>query len=198
MKRLSRHLTRCFLACAVALLPIVGVVATLAWVEGMLAGSWLARQAWYVPGLGIVITAATVYLIGLLVSTLVGRWVIGGIDRLAERLPGLGNLYATLKQILGYGSGKDAIFRAVVLIPSANAGGEELALVTGEQELDGVRRLTLFVPGAPNPTAGRVVLIDAARVRPVAMEVHAALRLLLAVGAGEEAPGAGAGTGVAG
>lgn len=181
--RIARHITRCALAGTIALLPIVGLLLTVTWMEGTLAESWLARQAWYVPGLGIVVAAAAVYLIGLCVSTVIGRWALTRVDGALQGVPALGRMYATFKQIAGYDTTGHALFRGVVLIPSPHAGGEEYALVTAEAEAAGTRRLTLFVPGAPNPTTGRVVLIDAARTRPAGISVSDALSLLLAVGA---------------
>src|SRR5258708_39183822 len=113
---IARHVTGCFLAGVVALLPIGGFVLTVAYLEATIAGSWLAGQPYYFPGLGLLATAAVIYLIGLTVSTFLGRWLWGRIDVLFDSLPALGRLYQTLKQIIGYGAGEDAIFQRAVLI----------------------------------------------------------------------------------
>jgi uncharacterized membrane protein len=183
MSWITRHVTRCLLAGIVALLPIGGFVAGVVWLEMTISGSWLARQPWYFPGLGLIASAIGVYLIGLTVSTFVGRWVWSKIDFLFDSLPMLGRLYQTLKQIVGYGEGKDAIFQRVVLVPNGQNEGHELGLVTnsiaGES---GAQRLVVFVPDAPNPTAGRLVVIEATDVQPVPMSVNDALKALLSVG----------------
>jgi uncharacterized membrane protein len=179
----SRHVTRCFLAGIVALLPIGGFILTVAYLEAMIAGSWLARQSYYLPGLGIVATAAAIYLIGLTVSTFLGRWLWERVDLLFDSLPALGRLYQTLKQIIGYGEGKDAIFQRVVLIRGSEPDGSELGLVTNETTDDGGNeKLIVFVPGAPNPTSGRLIVIDAARTIALSVTVHDALKTLLSVG----------------
>lgn len=183
MTFLTQHITRCLLAGIVALLPIGGFVMTVIYLESAISSSWLAKQTWYLPGLGLVATTAGIYLIGLTVSTFVGRWLWALVDRLLDNLPMLGRLYQTLKQIVGYGEGKDAIFQKVVLVPNGENEGHELGLVTNEIDgANGARELVIFVPDAPNPTAGRLVVIDSGAVRPVAMPVSDAMKMLLSVG----------------
>src|SRR5215470_7063933 len=173
MQILSKHVSRCFLAGLVALLPIGGFVFTVVYLETSIAGSWLARQPYYFPGLGLLATAAAIYGIGLTVSTFLGRWLWNRIDLLFDGLPALGRLYQTLKQIIGYGEGKDAIFQRVILIRGAEPDGAELGLVTNEAQGHGNgRKLIVFVPGAPNPTAGRLIVIDADRTEALPITVN--------------------------
>jgi uncharacterized membrane protein len=183
MQFLSRHISHCFLAGLVALLPIGGFVFTVVYLEAMIAGSWLAKQPYYFPGLGLMATAAAIYLIGLTVSTFLGRWLWNRIDLLLNTLPALGRLYQTLKQIIGYGDGKDALFQRVILIRGSEPDGSELGLVTNETtDETGARKLIVFVPGAPNPTSGRLIVIDSARTTPLSVTVNDALKTLLSVG----------------
>lgn len=198
MPILVNHITRCLLAGLVALLPIGGFVLTVIYLESTIAGSWLARQPFYFPGLGLIASTVGIYLIGLTVSTFVGRWLWALLDRVLDSLPMLGRLYQTLKQIVGYGEGKDAIFQGVVLVPNGKNEGSELGLVTnGIASAGGVRQLVVFVPNAPNPTSGRLVVIDASEVQPLTMAVSDAMKVLLSVGKTSLAlPAAGAGAGL--
>ena len=183
MNILSKHISRCFLAGIVALLPIGGFVFTVVYLEAMIAGSWLAKQPYYFPGLGLLATAAAIYLIGLTVSTFLGRWLWNQIDLLFDSLPALGRLYQTLKQIIGYGEGKDAIFQRVILIHSREPDGAELGLVTNETtDAHGTRKLVVFVPGAPIPTTGRLIVIDESCTTALSVTVNDALKTLLSVG----------------
>ena len=100
-------------------------------------------------------------------------------------LPLLGKVYGTLKQILGYGEGEDALFQGVVLVPHHEDGHHELGLVTDRRTgAEGVVRLTVFVPHAPTPTTGRLIVIDESRVEPIDMPVSEAMKALVSVGAG--------------
>lgn len=179
---LRRHIVRCFFAGIVALLPVGGTVISIVYLESLLASSWLAEQTFYFPGLGLLAAAATVYVIGLCVTTFIGRWLFKRVDGLLDRLPALGQLYQTLKQILGYGEGEEALFERVVLVPSRETDGVQVGLLTSRQ---GDGRCAVFLPGSPNPTTGRLVYVEEASVQPVNTSVANALRSLLSVGKSE-------------
>ncbi len=184
MEWFSRHFTRCLIAGFVAILPIGGLVLVIVTLETSIAGPWRDKMPFYFPGMGIIAVAILIYLIGLTVTTFLGRWMWRRFDQLMDRLPLLGALYQTLKQILGYGTGKDAIFKSVVLVSNGEGEGEELGLVTNEvADAQGKPMLMVFVPGAPTPTAGRMVVIAPHMVRTVNMKVNDALKCLVAVGA---------------
>ena len=182
MNSILGHLTRCLVAGFVALLPVGGFVLSVGYAEYLIAEWWLQSQDFYFPGLGLLGVALILYFVGLVVSTFLGRWAWKRVDSLLNRLPTLGQLYQTLKQVLGYGDGEDAIFRKVVLIEGEAPGTRELGLVTNETVENGTQRLTVFIPGAPNPAAGRLVLIAAQDVRPIDMPVSDALKTLVALG----------------
>jgi uncharacterized membrane protein len=175
------HVARCLVAGLVALLPIVGAVLGIVWLEGALSASWRAQVDWYVPGLGMLLAAAAIYAVGLAVTTFVGRWLWRVADRGLERLPLLGSLYQSLKEVLGYDSGRERFFQAVVTV--ACDGGEQIGFVTGEFDgADGSRRLTVFVPGSPNPTSGRLLLVPPTAVHRLDARPADALRTLVAMG----------------
>lgn len=185
MSVLMRHLSKCMVAGVVAMLPIGGLILTVVSFELMISDSWLAAQPWYLPGMGIVVALGLVYTIGLAVTTVVGKWLWGVLDRTLQRLPLLGQLYATLKQVLGYGEGEGAVFREVVLVPSREQEGMELGLVTDRvvDDATGRERLSVFLPTSPNPGNGRLVFMDAASVTPSDARVSDALRTLVSAGA---------------
>lgn len=181
----TRHISRAFVAGVIALLPIGGFIFAVVWMETTVSKSWLAEQAWYFPGLGIVIAAAVIYLIGVTVSSFLGKWFWRTIDRLLDRVPALGMLYRTLKQIVGYGEGKEGMFLGVVLVPARgmDEGAVEIGLVTSERlRADGTKELTVFVPAAPMPTAGRLIMLEESRIRRIDTPVSVALKQLVSVG----------------
>lgn len=184
MKSIKRHVCKCIVAGIVALMPLCGLVMSVAYLEAQISGSWLRDQWFYFWGCGLLVTAVVVYAIGFAISTFVGRWLWNAVDRVLDQMPLLGGLYQTLKQIIGYGEGPNAMFRRVVMIPSKDLSGDELGLVTNETEVDESRiQLTVFVPNAPTPTSGRLVIVDANKVRPSTLSVHDALKTLVSVGA---------------
>lgn len=174
------HVARCVVAGAVALLPVVGSAMLVIWTEGSLAGSWLANQPFYFPGMGLLLAAVGLYLVGLVVTTFLGRWLWRTVDRLAERLPLVGTMYQSVKEVLGYDTSRERFFQAVVLVESG--GGDQLGLVTGQRMVEGVERSFVYVPGTPNPASGRLLLVPTAELRRVDMRAVDALRSLVAMG----------------
>ncbi|MBM4062595.1 MAG: DUF502 domain-containing protein [Planctomycetes bacterium] len=177
----GRHVTRCLVAGIVALLPLGGAVLTVVWLEDALSGPWRDWLGWYFPGLGLLLAFAATYLVGLFVTTFVGRWLWRRTDRLLESLPLLGTLYQSLKEVLGYDSRKERFFRGVVAVPAD--GGHEIGFVTGEAKgPGGVPCVLVFVPSAPNPTNGRLLLVDPAQLVKLDVRTADALRALVSLG----------------
>lgn len=177
----SRHVTRCLVAGIVALLPLGGAVFAVVGLENMLTEPWRSRGGFYFPGLGLLLALLTVYLIGLFVTTFVGRWLWRRVDRLLEHTPLLGTLYQSLKEVLGYDTTRERFFRGVVAVPADE--GFELGFVTGEsQGPDGRMHTLVFVPSSPNPTNGKLLLVDPARLQPLDVRTADALRALVSMG----------------
>lgn len=179
---MKRHLTKCFLAGLVAVLPIGGLVILVIKLDQAL---WplVKNTPLDFPGVAIVAAIAGVYVVGLTVSTFVGRWLWQIVDRVLGQLPGLAMFYQTLKQILGYGAGKEALFRCVVLVKDDASGTAELGLVTEDAHVEGQpARWAVFIPGSPNPALGRLVLVEPERCIQTKIPVDVALKALLSTG----------------
>lgn len=182
MNTILSHLTRCFIAGIVALLPIGGLVLTIVFLETELAAA-VKDQPWYVPGMGIAAAAVIIYIVGLFVTTFIGKWLFNLADAILNNLPILGKLYQTLKQLLGYGEGEDAMFKSVVLVESRENNAQEIGLVTDERTgADGQKRLVVFIPGAPMPTAGRLLVIEDTLAKTLPISPHDAMKALVSVG----------------
>lgn len=177
----TRHLTRCLVAGIVALLPMGGALLTIVWLEAAISESWRRELAWYFPGLGLLLALLVVYLVGLLVTTFVGRWLWRRADRVIEGLPLLGTMYQSLKEVLGYDSARERFFRGVVAVRADD--GFEIGFVTGEAlGPDGAPHTLVFVPSSPNPTNGRLLLVEPARLARLDVRTADALRALVSMG----------------
>lgn len=183
MNLIARHFTKNILAGLVAILPIGGLILTIGYLESSISSTGLTRLPFYFPGLGILLVLVLIYLIGLILTTFIGRWLWTLVDTLLNNLPALGRLYQTLKQILGYGEGEDAIFQQTVLVPAQGGSGMEIGLVTNRIKLpDGSQNLVIFIPGSPNPTSGRLIIAQADKVTETKIPVSSAFKILVAAG----------------
>ena len=183
MQRIASHFSKNLLAGIIAILPIGGLIITVGYLEATISSAGLTQLPFYFPGLGILLALLLIYLIGLVLTTFIGRWLWTRIDRLLHQLPALGRLYASLKQILGYGEREDAIFQQTVLVPAQGGAGLELGLVTNHVTLpDGSENLVVFIPGSPNPTSGRLIIVHPDQVTATETAVNESFKLLVAAG----------------
>ncbi len=186
MSKLKNHFTKNILAGLVAILPIGGLIITVGYLESTISSAGLTHLPFYFPGLGLILVVALVYLIGLVLTTFIGKWLWSSIDTLLKKLPALGKLYVSLKQILGYGEGEEAVFQQTVLLPAQGGSGKEFGLLTNRITLpDGVEKLVVFIPGSPNPTTGRLIIANPDEVEMSDIPVNDVFRMLVAAGKSE-------------
>lgn len=185
----TRHITRCLVAGIVALLPLGGAIVSIAWLEGAITGQWRSNpDNFYFPGLGLLLAFVVLYLVGLFITTFVGRWLWRGVDRLIEGLPLLGTLYTSLKEVLGYDNAKGRFFQAVVAVRVHD--GFEIGLVTGEAKgPGGAMHKLVFMPSSPNPANGRLMLLAPEQLVALDLRTADALRLLVSIGKTADADG---------
>ena len=180
MEKLQRHVALCLITGLVTILPVGGTILLVILAERSL--SPLIPDHYYFPGLGLVTIIALLYLLGLTLTTFIGKWFWQLLDGALSRFPGLGMLYRTLKQILGFESGEGALFEHVVLVPDEGTGGAEIGLVTSIETQQHPRQLVVFVPHSPNPAQGRLLRIAEDKVLKIEMSVDKALRTLFSLG----------------
>jgi uncharacterized membrane protein len=180
MNGLSRHLMVCFVTGLIAVLPIGGTIVLIALAESSFRP--LIPEKWYFPGMALITVVVLLYLLGLTLSTVVGRWFWNRLDNVMDRLPGLGMIYRTLKQILGFEAGEGGLFQSVVLVPNEATGWSQIGLVTSVERDAESQQLVVFVPGSPNPSQGRLVRLPAARAVRTDWSVDRALKYLFSLG----------------
>lgn len=178
MERIQRHFLVCLITGLIAVLPVGGTILLIIIAERSL--SPLVPERFYFPGEGLLLVIALLYLLGLTLTSVGGRWIWNALDCALSRLPGLGMLYRTLKQILGFDAGEEALFQRVVLVSDHATRGVEIGLVTATAADDSTE-LIVFVPGSPNPSQGRLLRIAASHVAPTDWTVDKALKALFSV-----------------
>jgi len=178
-----KHFAKNFIAGMIAMLPIASTFIAMAFIESSLSSSGIADLEFYFPGLGIIITIVALYIIGLLATSFIGKYVWNHIDLVLERIPAIGQIYKAIKEILGYDTSDEAVFKAVVLYKNTATDSEEIGLVTREyQEDDGCRKSFVYVPNSPTPTSGRLVIIESDKLQEIDINPNEALKIILAVG----------------
>jgi uncharacterized membrane protein len=141
----------------------------------------------------VVVSSAVVMLIILVVVGYLSKRLFGKIlhrwfATILERIPGLGSLYGTIRQMVDALSGRNKdTFRRVVMVEFPRPGMWTIAFVTHEQptvfsEAIGKQVVNVFIPAAPAPTTGVILHLSPDEVRETKLTVGEALGLLMSFG----------------
>ena len=176
------HLRNTFLAGIFAAIPIAITVA-IAWYLDHYTralGHWLFGHD--IPGVGVVIAVLAIYLLGLAVTSIVGRFFVTTIDRILLRLPLLREVYVIWKQVFLTPGGGEGMFAKVVLVPDAVGVTRQLGFTNGVAIDEHSGTICVFVPAAPNPINGRLIVVKETDVLPTTMTAEEAFKIILSTG----------------
>jgi uncharacterized membrane protein len=140
-----------------------------------------------IPGLGLILTVAIIFVIGGLVANVIGRKLVATGERILEKIPFLRWFYFSSKQIIEavFISSQDS-FRRAVLLEYPRKGIYSIGFVTGEssgqlgENVPG--SFTVFVPTTPNPTSGYLIVVPESDTVPLNWSVDEAFRVIISAG----------------
>lgn len=142
----------------------------------------------HVPGLGIILLFALLFLLGILARNILGRTLVRIGDRIMGAIPLINKVYQAVKQLVEtvlLGGGKD--FKRVVLIEYPRKGMYALAYVTGKTHVEfenkiGKNVINLFLPTTPNPTSGFYLIVPEEDVISLDISVEESFKILISGG----------------
>lgn len=148
------------------------------------------------PGVNLVLALLPVLillLIGFAVTNAPGRRLLEWVESKIEKLPLLGFIYSSVKQLVDglKGLGAERKFKGVAFIEYPSPGCRLVGFVTGSfrDEQRGKDVTSVFLPTAPNPLTGFVVLVEDEKVINSDMSLEQASKLILSAGLVAPAPG---------
>ena len=187
-------LRRYFLSGLLALLPLFITLKVLTFlfsaVDGVLGKridaliSVLVDQPVHVPGLGVVVTAVLVLVIGFFANRLFFKRLIGSIEAGIERLPVVRSLYNASRQIVApFTDGAKQPFSRVVLVEYPMVGRWTLGLVAKEHASDmpDEDRIVVFFP-SNHLHLGSPVILSRKEVIDIDMSVEDAIKFFVSCG----------------
>ncbi len=192
-RSLGSHIRGSLISGLLLLLPIALTYLIIRFVFDLVDGvlrpwiEWIVRQFGFdltLPGPGIVAAVIVVYLIGALVSFRLGRSVVDWARASLLRIPFVGTIYSANRQLVESFSGTSVTgFKRVVLVQFPRADSWSLGFLTGIADADGVERLIMtYVPTAPLPNSGFVVLMPPKDVLDTDLTVPEAMQLIFSGG----------------
>ena len=192
-----------FLAGVLAILPLVITVAIVAWVADKLTGlvgpetmigqaigrlGFTSQGGMIAYGLGWLTVLAVVFVLGVVVESGAKRFLFGMVDRLINRVPVLGSIYKTTRQLIGMLDRKEENelqgMKVVYCVFGEKKGAGFLALLVspekyrvGDQELQ-----IVLVPTAPVPFGGGLLFVPAETIIPAEMSVDGLMSIYVSMG----------------
>jgi len=177
MGSLQSHLRNKLVAGLLAAIPVAVTCFIIYYVDSK------SRELLHVhtPFVGIAIALGVIYLLGVFVTSVIGQFLLRAFDRILRRVPGLRDLYRSWKQV-ALADTQVGMFAHVVLVPDDAGRGCVLGFTSGHA-IEGDPGLScVFVPGAPNPTTGKLYFVPTTRCIRLEMTPQDALKLIISGG----------------
>jgi len=182
MTPLQKHFRNTFLTGIFAAIPLAVTVAVVMYVEGATRSPLRDYLNINIPFIGVVLAIVLIYVLGLIINSLVGKWIIGTVDRVLLRVPLLKELYQAWKQVTITPGGKEGMFAKVVLVPVETSGTRAIAFTSGDPIPGDPTTCCVFVPSMPNPISGRLLFVPIRDCIPLGISAEEAFKLLLSGG----------------
>ena len=136
-----------------------------------------------------IVVILLVTLLGFLSTYVFGKYFLSVIERTIQRIPGLGAVYNSVRQIVAtFGTQNRHLFNKVVMVEFPRRGTWTLGFLTSKQQaepqsLSGVEAWTVFVPTTPNPTSGFLLLVPRQEIIELEMSVGDGMKMIISGGA---------------
>ena len=156
----------------------------------LLPTSWRpdALLPFHIPGIGLLLSLLIVLATGVLAANIIGERLLRWWHGLLNRIPIVRSIYSSVKQISDtLLATRGQSFRKVVMIEFPQQGQWTLGFVVGSPgatiaAATALDAITVYVPTAPNPTSGYVLVVRPADVREVDISVDDALKFHISLG----------------
>jgi len=184
----GKKLRRQFIAGIFASIPLGATILILVWifntVDNLLQPIITAIWGHAIWGVGFGVTVVLIYLVGVIVSNVMGKRLIRYGESLIARIPIFKQLYSTIKHIVTSFSAPDkTAFLQVVLVEFPRKGMRAIGFVTNEStDKSGQKLLNILIPNSPNPMSGFLQIVKEEEVVRTELSVDQALQMIVSAG----------------
>jgi uncharacterized membrane protein len=157
-----------------------------------LYGNYIPQSLQRLPFFWDLLATLLVFLLvtalGFLSNYVLGKYFFGVGERLIQRIPGLGSLYNSVRQIVAtFGAQKRNLFTKVVMLEFPRKGLWVIGFLTSKAQgephvLTGAEHWTVFVPTTPNPTSGFLIIVPRDELIELEMSVGDGMKMIFSGG----------------
>jgi uncharacterized membrane protein len=189
-----------FLSGALLLAPLVVTIWAFRTIIDIVGGTFRPLYEHYLPqslqrvpllwdSLATIVVVLLVTALGFLSSYVFGKYFLSIGERAIQRIPGIGVVYNSVKQIVAtFGTQNRNLFNKVVLVEFPRKGIWTLGFLTNKQQGEpqtraGAETWTVFVPTTPNPTSGFLIMLSRQEIMELEMSVGDGMKMIISGGA---------------
>lgn len=180
----------------VAILPI-GLTIFICWFLVTKIGSLLVRLFARIPylrelpeiavgAIGLVVVVIVIYLVGVLTTSILGRWIVRLVEIMFTKVPLVRTVYTSSRQLVETLFVERSAFRRVVMVEFPKKDTYTLGFVTTDDAWtvrpSKEKALPVFVPTTPNPTSGFLLLVPERELIPTNLTVEWAMKIIISGG----------------
>ncbi|MBN2795818.1 MAG: DUF502 domain-containing protein [Clostridia bacterium] len=183
-----RKISNWLLSGIAVILPIGVTIYALVWGFNLLdsvLSKWTNQIFGYrIPGLGIVIMLLFIMVVGLLTSNVIGKRILQGLQKRISKIPVIKMIYNPVNKIVSDFSSKNSdSFQKVVLVDFPMYDSKSIGFVTNSHlSINGVPKVSVFVPTVPNPTNGHMIIIDVDKVEILDITIAEGVNMVITMG----------------
>ncbi len=188
-------LRRIFFTGLAALIPLVITVYVIAgfftFADGILGkyinGYLYDNFGYRIPGLGIILSILTIFLVGLILKLSRMR-IARGLERLLLRIPLVKSVYSPVKRIVDFlFLQQPARFRGVVLVEYPRKGIYSIGFITNDNPVQFSRKVekklyNIFIPSSPSPLTGFTIIVPEEEIVFLDMTIEEAIKIVVSGG----------------
>jgi len=157
-------------------------------IKGLIKAGVPSQYIHTVPGAGVVVTIAIIFLVGLFATNFFGKKLVSLWEYVMEHIPGVRVIHSAAKQfVLSVADSTDTTrFSKVVMVEYPRRGIYSLGFITNE--VKGIlprltdSAYTVFIPTSPNPTSGMMIVVPKDEVIPLPLSVEEGIRVVVSGG----------------
>jgi len=190
MKTLLKHLKTYILRGLLAIIPLaltafaVNLLYTV--IDKRITGVVEKFIGFSFPGLGVILLLVVLYLLGLIVSNVVGRQIFRLVEGIAKRIPLVKTTYNVGRQLSSTLSlPEKQVFKRAVLVEYLKPGMWTIGFVTGtlmDKSNSEELLLKVFIPTPPNPISGTMIVVRESQTRDPGWTIEQALKAVISGG----------------
>jgi uncharacterized membrane protein len=145
----------------------------------------LLLAPWFREIVAVLIVLFGLYALGWGVNRVIGKKLLGGIEKLLDRLPLVQTIYGSARKLMGALQTEPGGIQRVVLIEFPHENMKAVGLVTRTltDMHTGQKLAAVYVPTTPNPTSGYLEIVPMERLVSTNWSLDEAMRFVVSGGA---------------